>query len=152
LLPARLEPSVDWLLDLSIVEFVHERGFGFVKDRRHVAGFEAHRFRFEPNSGPELQIQRLELVSLLLHEEPVVYDSAELPRMDRVRETPTRPLDRFERYGLESLREGEGIVYSETRDGVRLLGAVRGLKPCLACHGGQRGDLLGAFSYALVPR
>jgi mono/diheme cytochrome c family protein len=31
-----------------------------------------------------------------------------------------------------------------------MLGAVRSTRQCVACHGGDRGDLLGAFSYALV--
>jgi hypothetical protein len=147
-IPQRLEQPIDWLLDASIVEFIDPRALGYVKDRRHVSGFEAHRFRREPQAAG-LRVQRLELVSLLLHDEPVVYDSAELPRMDRVRETPSRALDRFERHGLDSLREGEDIVFAETPEGVRMLGAVRSLKPCIACHGGSRGQLLGAFSYAL---
>ena len=31
-----------------------------------------------------------------------------------------------------------------------MLGAIRSAKQCVQCHGGQRGDLLGAFSYTLV--
>ncbi len=30
-----------------------------------------------------------------------------------------------------------------------MLGAVRSAKQCVKCHGGSRGDLLGAFSYTL---
>jgi hypothetical protein len=151
LMPSTLSEPADGLLDASILDFVNERGFGYVKDRRHVAGFEAHRFQRSPGGVGNLNLQRLELVSLLLHDPPIVYDSAELPRMDRVRETPTRETDRFERYGLESLREGEDLVFSETRDGARLLGAIRSVKQCIDCHGGQRGELLGAFSYVLGP-
>ena len=29
---------------------------------------------------------------------------------------------------------------------VRVLGAIRAAKQCIDCHGGGRGDLLGAFS------
>jgi len=30
-----------------------------------------------------------------------------------------------------------------------MLGATYGAKQCVACHGGERGDLLGVFSYTL---
>jgi hypothetical protein len=30
-----------------------------------------------------------------------------------------------------------------------MLGLARSVKQCVACHGGARGDLLGAFSYVL---
>ena len=38
----------------------------------------------------------------------------------------------------------------ETSEGVRMLGAIRSVEQCMKCHGGERGDLLGAFSYSLV--
>ncbi|MFO0890801.1 MAG: hypothetical protein U0790_16855 [Isosphaeraceae bacterium] len=150
--PEHLERTVDWLLDGSIEDFADSRRFGYVKDRDHVAGFVPHRFQWAHEPDGRLTLKRLELVSLLLHDEPVVYESPDLPRMDQVREIPTRPLDRFERHGLETLLDGEDIVYSESPEGVRMLGAVRVMKQCLACHGGRRGDLLGAFSYVLAPR
>ena len=38
-----------------------------------------------------------------------------------------------------------------THDGpaYRMLGSLRAAKQCLDCHTASRGDLLGAFSYAL---
>ena len=94
-------------------------------------------------------VQTLELVSLLLHDEPEVYESSHLPRMDRVHAMPTRPLDRFERFGLDALRQGEDLFATQGDEGVRMLGAVRAFRQCLPCHGGERGALLGAFSYTL---
>jgi len=88
-------------------------------------------------------------VGLLLHAEPVVYVSEHLPRMDEQREAPTRPLDRFEASALEGLRRGEDILVQETAGNLRMLGAIRNAKQCIECHGGERGDLLGAFSYSL---
>ncbi len=94
-------------------------------------------------------MQTLSLVSLLLSDEPAVYVSKQLPRMDRVRETPTRPLDRFEEFGLSVLRKGEDLLATEEGSHIRMLGSVRNFGGCIVCHGGQRGDLLGAFSYVL---
>jgi hypothetical protein len=69
--------------------------------------------------------------------------------MDQLRDVPTLPLDRFERFALDTLRQGEGIFITQGEEGVRMLGAVRSTNRCVACHGGDRGDLLGAFSYTL---
>jgi hypothetical protein len=137
------------LLEDSVFDFVNSRGFGFIKDRRHVAGFEAHRFSTVPGSAPQWEVQRLELVSLLVHHEPAVYVSDSLPEMKKTHDTPTRPLERFERVGLDELQRGEDLFLAETGNHLRMLGAVRSAKACVACHGGSRGDLLGAFSYTL---
>lgn len=47
------------------------------------------------------------------------------------------------------LEQGEDLFASRDGDDLRMLGAVRSAKQCVACHGGERGDLLGAFSYVL---
>ena len=65
------------------------------------------------------------------------------------RKAPTRALDKFELSGLETIRSGEDIVVADTAKGLRMLGAIRNAKQCIECHAGQRGDLLGAFSYSL---
>jgi hypothetical protein len=147
--PSSEEAPLSRMLDDSIVDFVNPRGFGYIKDRRHVAGFETHRFSQVPAPANRWTVRTLELVSLLLHDEPEVYVSDHLPRMERLHGQPTRPLDRFERYGLDALGQGEDMFVSKSDEGVRMLGAVRSTKQCIACHGGDRGDLLGAFSYAL---
>jgi hypothetical protein len=84
-----------------------------------------------------------------MHEEPVVYISAELPRMEKLREVPTRTLNVFEAAGLLRLQEGDDLFIRESNKTVLMLGAVRSIKQCVDCHGGARGDLLGAFSYSL---
>jgi hypothetical protein len=137
------------MLDDSIVDFVNPWGFGYFKDRRHVAGFEPHRFSRLPGPANRWIVQALELVGLLLHDEPAVYVSGRLPRMDELRVAPTRPPDRFESYALDALRRGEDTFITQEGEGVRMLGAVRSNRRCTACHGGDRGDLLGAFSYTL---
>jgi hypothetical protein len=86
----------------------------------------------------------------VLHDPAVAYDSASLPRMDQLRDAPTRPLDLFESKGIGRLNSGEDIFIQETAGVVRMLGSVRAVQQCVRCHDCQRGDLLGAFSYTLV--
>jgi hypothetical protein len=136
------------LLDDSLLKFATD---GYVKDRRHVSGFRPHFFGSAPQNPNQWKVASIELVSLLLHKEPVVYVSKNLPRMRELQQAPTRPLDSFETYALGRIRQGEYIVASPSSEGARMLGAVYSLKQCVACHGGKRGDLLGAFSYVLDP-
>ncbi|HSQ54612.1 MAG TPA: hypothetical protein VLM40_02620 [Gemmata sp.] len=139
------------LHEAGILDFVNPGGFGYVKDRQHVAGFQSHGFSKVPGPVEKWEISRLELVGLLLHEQPVVYQSAKLPRMDELTGAPTRPLDEFEAKGLASLREGNDLHISNSSEDLRFLGAIRSTKQCIDCHGGARGALLGAFSYRLRP-
>ena len=84
-----------------------------------------------------------------MHEKAIAYVTEHLPRMDELGEAATRSLDPFEASALERLRHGEDLLYTEASGGMRMLGAIRSVKQCVGCHGGERGDLLGAFSYSL---
>jgi hypothetical protein len=134
----------------SVIDFIHPGGFGYFKDRGHVAGFQEHQFSRVPEQPERWVLQTLDLVGLVVHDEPVVYVSDHLPRMDELRKVSTRPPDAFEKAGLEQLARGRDIFVADGSFGRRMLGAVRSVKQCLECHGGNRGDLLGAFSYTLV--
>ncbi len=137
------------LHEKGVTDFVNPLGFGHFKDRRHVAGFQSHRFTEVPDSTGPWSIQSIDLVGMLLHGKPVVYVSEELPRMDELRKAPTRPLNDFEESGLAKLRRGEDLVVETAPARARMLGSIRAAKQCLDCHGVPRGDLLGAFSYTL---
>ena len=136
------------LLDDSVLKFATD---GYVKDRRNVAGFIPHGFHSVPQSPYQWKVASIELMSLLMHPEPVVYISKNLPRMSDRGRGSTRPLDSFETYALGRIRQGEYLVTSPTSDEtrIRMLGAIYSIKRCVKCHGGKRGDLLGAFSYDL---
>ena len=136
---------------IAVAEFLHVPGFGLVKDRQRVYGFEPHGFRERSESLPfgAMTVDRVELVSLLLHGEPAVYVSERLPTMAGVRDFPTRPLDDFETESLKLLRAGEDLTSATGHDVTLAFGSIRSAKQCVTCHGGQRGDLLGAFSYKL---
>lgn len=160
-LPERLQPSEDQMVsmhELSLRDFLDPDRIGFVRDRDHVAGFVSHRFTKLPEpfvpqdqSPASWNVARLELVSLLKHETPVAYLSKNLPKMDELRDAPTRPLEEFERRSLERLKSDEDVVIEEGPDRIRMVGSLRASKGCLDCHSVRRGELLGALTYELVP-
>jgi len=159
-------PSLDTLGQFHLygeLNFLNSRGFGFVKDREHVSGFQSHQFRglpdlaaMTPNPKPATEkkeqwlVTRLELVSLLKQKEPMVYVAKELPRMEELKKAKTRALSDFEAGALATLRDGEDVVTDATTNHIRMVGALRATKQCLECHEVRRGDLLGAFSYDLL--
>jgi hypothetical protein len=135
----------------SLLDFLNPAGFGYFRDRAHVAGFQAHQFSEQPKGSESWKLETLDLVGLLLHQQPVVYITDKLPRMDELRDAPIRDLDPFEEQGLAALRQGEDLFARKSPEGFRLLGAIRCARQCVDCHGSRRGDLLGAFSYTFAP-
>jgi hypothetical protein len=136
----------------SVVDFVNAKGFGYVKDREHVRGFQPHQFHSMPDLPETSQrwlIQKIELVSLLTHEEPVVYISDHLPRMDELRRAATRPLTSFEKQALEAQRSGTDLEVASSENRIQMMGSIRAVNQCLNCHEAKRGELMGAFSYYL---
>jgi hypothetical protein len=145
---ADLEP-LGRMLDQSILSFADPQSYGYIKDRRHVAGFRPHAFDRVPDPYDRWEVKSLELMGLILHAEPTVYVSDRLPAMSALRGMQTRMPDRFEAFALQVLTRGDDVFVAPVGDGLRMLGAVRSANQCVACHGGGRGDLLGAFSYTL---
>jgi hypothetical protein len=147
----------------ALVDFVNPDGFGYVRDRDHVAGFLSHRLSRvpeihraaetgDPPEDTEPWLTRsVELVSLLKHDQPMVYVAKYLPNMDQLRDAAVRPLDGFEQRTLAKLRAGDDVVVETAGDRIRMLGSLRAGRQCLECHAVERGTLLGAFSYELVP-
>jgi hypothetical protein len=130
---------------------------GYIEGPQRAIGFETHAFSEIPAligdraQAESWQLVRLELISLLKHADPVAYVSEELPRMDELKDAPTRPLDSFEVASLPRLATEEDVVIDNAPHQIRMLGAIRAAKDCLQCHSVRRGKLLGAFSYELVP-
>ena len=50
----------------------------------------------------------------------------------------------------EGDRSGRQLYLRKAQGTILLLGAIRSADQCVKCHGGERGDLLGAFSYRLA--
>lgn len=140
--------------DGAALTFLNPAGFGYIKDRNHVAGFVPHgfgaslgRYVFKP-----LKYDHVQLVGILMLDQPAVYLTQGLPSMEQVRQGKTRNLDPFEEAGLNALRSGEDLFVAEKGETVRMFGALRATKQCLLCHDANRGDLLGALSYTLRPQ
>jgi hypothetical protein len=145
----KLLPDLTSLHFGGLRDFVNVQGFGYIKDRQHVAGFYSHQFSRRPVA-TNVSVKRLELVSLLMHNKPAVYVTNELPRMKELKKAPTRSLSDFEVKGLEALQNGDDLFVREIASTIHMLGAIRSVDQCVKCHGGERGDLLGAFSYSLL--
>ena len=106
----------------NTVEFAFAPGFGYVKDRKAVAGFLSHRFTLLPKNPGPWKLQSLELMGLVLHPEPVIYVSDRLPRMDQLNGISTRSLDLFESEGLGRIRSGEDLYVREWPESMRMIG------------------------------
>jgi len=127
--------------DLAVSMFESASGFGFVRMAVYANG------RGIRVASPV--IDRVELVSLLTDEEPSVYVLDEMATPPLARQAKRRPLDEFERRGLDAVRRGEHLVWSREAP-TRMFGAIRAREYCLECHvNASTGDLLGAFTYYL---
>ncbi len=127
--------------DLAVSDFESASGFGFV------------RMMFSKNKRgvwvASPAIDRVELVSLLTDSEPSVYVLDEMATPALARQAQRRPLDEFERLGLDAVRCGEHLIWSPEAP-TRMFGAIRARTHCLECHANaKKGDLLGAFTYYL---
>jgi hypothetical protein len=164
--PARML-SLDSLKQMHVqgrTSFLTYSSFGYVLDHNRVSGFEPHQFRYKPGDyilnplgdqgkrkvKERWAIYRLELVSVLKFDKPVVYLSPTLPRMQDLKAAAHRDLSVFEVGALKKLQEGEDLVAEATTNRIRMMGSLRAGKKCLECHHGERGELLGSFSYELL--
>lgn len=163
--PREADDAARALHGRAVLDFANPAGWGLVRGRDRVAGFRSHGFSRVPDEtagrradGPPppggttaWRVETVDLVGLLLHPGPVVYVSDKLPAMDQLRgaTAPTRPPDEFEAAGLAKFRAGDDYHAAGTADRLRLVASLRNGKTCADCHGGEVGDLLGAFAYTL---
>ena len=144
--------------------FLDSNRFGDIQDLDNVAGFLPHAIvqREEKpldiqsplapgrrKETPPIQLKKLQLLGLLYHEEPIVYELDTMPELLSAATAPIRPLDLFEQRGLQQLLEGEFIHVEQIGSRLRMLGALRSSESCVECHEGPTNQLLGAFSYVL---
>ena len=150
------------------IDFANEPGFGAINAAEHLwdldnlpddadpaeapflIGFRPHAARSEAGDGPLMpgwKLHRIELIGLVLHDEPVAYASEALPRMGETASHDTRPLTAFEADALPQLAAGEWVVAAADRYRLRAAGALPAANACAACHGVPVGTLLGALSY-----
>jgi hypothetical protein len=137
-------------------DFLDPERFGYVQDRRHVAGFEPHAFQEMPAlRGPDAKdgdwtLEHLDLISLLKPTGPQAYVSANLPKLDELKTADTRLLHDFETRALAQLRTDDDVVIEEVEGSMRMVGALRAGTHCIQCHSVNRGELIGALSYEFL--
>jgi len=154
--PEPFADKLDSTHQAASLDFVNASQWGYLRSPQAVAGFEPHGFASnredwneEPGLADRWQVTRLELVSLLRHDEPRVYISDRLPQMAALAGLEHRPLNAFEKSALTKLKTTELIVINRKPTRIEMLGAIRAGTNCLECHEGARGKLLGAFSYSI---
>jgi hypothetical protein len=76
---------------------------------------------------------------------------AEVRPTIEIPDVPHWPLNDFEKQALPQLASQTDIVVDARPTKIKMLGAIRAGKTCLKCHSGERGKLLGAFSYEIAP-
>ncbi len=126
----------------TVDQFVQSAGFGFER----VINIQDLYGRDLPLAS--VAVERAELVSLLVHDDPAIYEfhSPNDPSQPRVER---RPLDPFEELALDHVRQGANLVYTKEQPD-RMFGAIRATADCIGCHtNAKENDLLGAFSYRL---
>ncbi len=136
--------------------FLHVEQWGYVTDREHSVGFQAHHVSKMPwtrqlakGQTRNWAISQLQLVSLLKHKLPRVYVSENLPDLNDLADVQTRELSSFERAALPPLERDQDLVIDDMPTRIQMLGALRASQSCLQCHQVPTGSLLGAFSYVL---
>jgi hypothetical protein len=145
----------------TVVEFAFPQGWGYERQPDQHVGFLPHQLGTEPygmDYTPWLpdktwQVATVELIGLLAHPKPTVYMTVNLPRMDEAKTAAIRNPDEFEAAGLKAVAAGEELYLGtgKTEKVLRVVGGIRAAKACTSCHGCEHGQLLGAFSYVLIP-
>lgn len=63
-----------------------------------------------------------------------------------------RGLDPFETMAVDRLKQGDDLTVKTEPDEMKMVGAIRARAECLSCHKNAKvGDMLGAFTYTLIP-
>lgn len=119
-------------------------------DEKQAVYKRARNFFNTPPKNAVWLIKNMQLVSLLKHDTPRVYNSNRMPDMNELQQVTTRDLNEFESQSLSSLVAGEEVSIESHMNRIQMLGAIRATKSCVACHIVSEGRLLGAFSYDLV--
>ena len=148
---------------------------GLVAGITKVSGFETHRVKLtktwsgnlpayvdqylgketegaESDEGIIWKVNRIQLISLLIHDEPCAYQTENLPNMEELGNdtAQTRVLNEFEVEAIEKLKAEEQLLVRATLNRILMVGSIRAKKNCLQCHAAQENDLLGAFSYEIL--
>lgn len=137
-------------------DFLHPTTLGAVLGKHEFTGFRAHSVTYPQSvlfESERYELEKLELIGLLLHDGPIVYETDGLPNMESIvdGDIATRELNVFESESLNKLRDGEAIVIEREGGLLKMVGALRAIEQCNECHQSKSGEMLGAFSYVFRP-
>ncbi|NNJ24007.1 hypothetical protein [Alienimonas chondri] len=153
------------------IDFANEAGFGAFGDRGpgygdllpkdfdpasgegpFLIGFESHAAQTAADEEPlpGWSLTGFELIGLILHDEPVAYQSDYLPIAGPNAPHNIRPLTDFEAKGLARLAMGEWVYAEADAERFRAVGALTAATACADCHAVEEGRLLGALSYEFL--
>jgi hypothetical protein len=95
------------------------------------------------------EVEKLQLVSLLKHDPPAIYENRRVMSNSEREDMLTRSLDQIESTSLNELRGKTDcvIAWNAEHDRIQMLGAIRAKAKCIKCHEVEEGHLLGAFTY-----
>lgn len=140
----------------NLIEFIKETGFGLT---RNSAPYHTIKKEDSSNAKAVYHMTRRDLIGLVVNPKPVVYEAPSKPvsmnfmqsQFKRIDSDPkTKAPDEFESDALKKLNSGLDIVVRSSPSTVRIAGAIRARKDCVACHTCKESELLGAFSYTLL--
>lgn len=111
------------------------------------------RGKFDPTK-KVWEAKSVDMIGLLTAKHPVAYTSTtskdKAGKVTAASKPKKRELDDFEFAALRELDKGKNLYARSHKGVVRMLGAIRAKKSCIACHEDRKsGDLFGAFSYTL---
>ncbi|MBL8891830.1 MAG: hypothetical protein JNL67_17780 [Planctomycetaceae bacterium] len=137
-------------------DFLHPTTLGEAFGPQAFVGFRAHSVTYTQSvlfESERFELEKLELIGLLMHDVPVVYEIDGLPNMESIvaGDMATRELNTFESESLQKLRDGESIVIERDGPMLKMVGALPAIEQCHDCHQSKSGEILGALSYVFRP-
>jgi hypothetical protein len=149
---------------MKVQEFTDREGMG--RSRMGPRFFEAGKLELADSNGAKWRVEALQLVSLLEHNTPQVYETGDstshyfMQAMNRKSKEESsapklRDLTDFEEAAMEMVLKNPEViaVSTQAQDGrARFVGAITAGTSCLKCHAEKKtGDVLGAFTWVLSP-
>jgi hypothetical protein len=128
--------------------FVAEDGFGM---RRIVTMPKARAIVLPTDStGQKYRIESMDLIGLIPDSQPAVYLASANRHRPRPKDVKKRALDEFETEAVANFDKRE-LMWKMSDKNVRMVGVLRATQDCMSCHKTKEGEILGAFTYVLVP-
>lgn len=127
--------------------FVDGQGFGLER----MVNLKNPRFRRLYADGIRYSVGGVQLLSLNGGNAPFAYVTTVDADKQRIKRAAHEPLGDAEIDGITKLKEGMTVVLTGNEGHREMIGAIRATADCTQCHDVNKGTLLGAFRYPLLP-